>query len=125
MFDLLGYFYRAEDHSVSSHLLLPVFEQTRTGRVRRKANFAVPSVRHRLISPKTTDSISCRQAFITTACLVFSRFHKVAMEVKSVAGFVRKRALKSVTAPTARSCCAVTALMPTRCSEMLRSKDTR
>ena len=91
----------------------------------RNGQFRCPECRHRLMSPKETNLISCRPVFITIACSVFSLSNRVPMEVRSAVGFARKRALKSVTASIARSCCAVTALTPTKYSEMLRSMDTR
>ena len=77
MFDLLGFVYRAEDHSVSSHVLLRMFEETRASKSERRS-----------------DSINCRPVFITIAYSAFWLFNKVAMEVRSAADFARKRALK-------------------------------
>ena len=75
-----------------------------------KGNFVVPSVKQKLTSLKETFSIICLAVFCTTVCWVFSLFDKVAMEARSAAVFVRKRALRSAIALIVKIWCALTGM---------------
>ena len=67
-------------------------------------SFAAPNARHKLPFPKETDLISYRPVSFITACSVFSLFNRVAMEMRSLADFARRRKMKQAIVLNVKKC---------------------
>ena len=70
-------------------------------------SFAARNAKHKLSFPKETVSISCQSVFFIRACSVFWLFNEVAMEMRSLAGFARRRKMKQAIVSNAKKmlCC--------------------
>ena len=71
-------------------------------------SFAARNAKHKFPFPKETVSSSCQSVFFITACSVFwLQFNEVAMEMRSLAGFARRRKRKQTIVSNAKKmlCC--------------------